>query len=170
MRVVVPVAAVAAFTLFTAQPAFAAGADTDTTFTITGGALTVSAPTAADLGTQTAGITALQVTGSLGAVTVNDARGAITGWTASAHSTDFVSSPSASVAASAINYTPPPAIFTGIVVVVPTPAIGLDTPKTVQTATATGVNTASWNPLITVLLPAGAQAGTYKATLTHSVL
>jgi hypothetical protein len=40
----------------------------------------------------------------------------------------------------------------------------------VQTATAVlGVNTATWNPSIAVTLPAGAQAGTYSATITHSV-
>jgi hypothetical protein len=44
------------------------------------------------------------------------------------------------------------------------------TAGTVQTATAVvGVNTATWNPSIAVTLPAGAQAGTYSATITHSV-
>ncbi len=40
----------------------------------------------------------------------------------------------------------------------------------VQTATGvSGTNTASWNPVIAVAIPAGALAGTYSTTITHSV-
>jgi hypothetical protein len=46
----------------------------------------------------------------------------------------------------------------------------MTTPGTVQTATAViGVNTATWNPSIGVVIPAGAVAGSYTATITHSV-
>jgi hypothetical protein len=34
---------------------------------------------------------------------------------------------------------------------------------------STGLSTASWNPTISVLLPANAAPGTYTATITHSV-
>jgi hypothetical protein len=39
------------------------------------------------------------------------------------------------------------------------------------TATAiNGYNTATWNPQITVTVSGGTVAGTYSATITHSVL
>jgi hypothetical protein len=49
-------------------------------------------------------------------------------------------------------------------------AVTLTGPQTVFSATtASGVNSASWNPALSVLVPAGAVAGTYTATITHSV-
>jgi hypothetical protein len=34
---------------------------------------------------------------------------------------------------------------------------------------STGLAWASWNPTITVVVPAGAAPGTYSGTITHSV-
>jgi hypothetical protein len=169
MRVATPILAAAALALLSVQPAYAAAGGTGTTFTITGGALTIAVPGSADLGSQAAGITALTATGSLGDVTVSDARGTVAGWTTTALSTAFNSGGN-SVPASAVNYVGGAATTTGIVAVVPVAATGLDTAKTVATAVSTGVNTAKWNPVISVLLPAGTVVGTYTATITHSVV
>jgi hypothetical protein len=36
--------------------------------------------------------------------------------------------------------------------------------------TSSGNNSASWNPTITVAIPAGTVAGAYSAVITHSVI
>jgi len=170
MRVVTPVVAAAALALLSVQPAYAASGGTGTTFTITGGALSITVPGSADLGSQAAGITALTATGQLGDVTVSDARGTIAGWTTTAQSTAF-NAASSSVPASAITYVGGAATTTGIVVVAPLTATDLTTAKTVAAGvSAVGVNSGKWNPTISVALPAGTVVGTYTATITHSVL
>ena len=69
-----------------------------------------------------------------------------------------------------VTYTPGTAVVVGIATVTPITLTAMTTPGTVQTATAVlGVNTATWNPSIGVPIPAGAVAGTYSATITHSV-
>ena len=74
------------------------------------------------------------------------------------------------IPASAMAYIPGAATVAGIATVTPTSLTSMATPGTVQTATAvTGDNTATWNPSIAVTIPAGAVAGTYSATITHSV-
>jgi hypothetical protein len=40
----------------------------------------------------------------------------------------------------------------------------------VVNGTSTGLSTASWNPTISVLVPANAAPGIYSATITHSVV
>src|SRR5687767_14955930 len=70
-------------------PASAADSDTTTvTFSVTGGGLSISAPTSADLGSVRAGATS--ISGSLGAVTVNDERGQLAAaWTVTVSSSPF---------------------------------------------------------------------------------
>src|SRR5919205_1164062 len=66
----------------------AQAADTTTSFTLGAGALAISAPATANLGTAATGTANLSA--SLGAVQVTDARGALLGtWTATVSSTDF---------------------------------------------------------------------------------
>jgi hypothetical protein len=162
------VVASAALLVLAAAPAFA---DTPTTFDLIGGTLAISAPTATvSLGTSAPSVTAQLISGPLGAVTVTDNRGGVLGWVASVGSTAFTG-PATVVPASAITYTPPAATRTGVSLVAATTAIDLTTPKTVQTATVVvGANTAAWNPTLAVAVPAGAQAGLYAATVTHSIL
>jgi hypothetical protein len=40
---------------------------------------------------------------------------------------------------------------------------------TVVTGTSTGVSSASWDPIISVVVPANFAPGVYAATITHSV-
>jgi hypothetical protein len=171
MRVITPVVASAALVLLTAGTAFAVDAGTGTTFTITGGALTISAPVGpVSLGTGAASVAAQTITGSLGNVTVTDSRGNILGWTTTALSTAFTSG-GLTVPASAITYALSAPTVTGIALVAPVAAVDLTTAKTVETATAViGVNTAVWNPSISIAVPLSAQTGLYAATLTHSVI
>jgi hypothetical protein len=168
LALITPVVTSAALVLFAAAPASAQ--DTTTTFQVTGGALGISVPASASLGPAEASPLGLTVDGQLGAVTVTDGRGGVSGWTATVASTDFASGGSGDVPATAVSYTPPTAPVTGTASVAATPATGLSTAKPVQTATAVaGANTAAWNPAISVAVPAGARAATYTATITHSV-
>jgi pectin methylesterase-like acyl-CoA thioesterase len=49
-------------------------------------------------------------------------------------------------------------------------AVTLTTPRTAfSLTTGSGVNSASWNPTVSVVVPANAPGGTYTATITHSV-
>jgi hypothetical protein len=163
--------AAAALVLASTLPA--AAATTPTTFTIGAGALTISAPASANLGTVASGVGTLS--GSLGGnVVVTDNRGLILGgWTASATSTDFSdgASPAHTIPATNVLYTPGAVTVTGVVVAVP--LIGtLSNTTALNVVTATGVlgsDSASWDPTLTVTIPAAAPAGTYSATLTHSV-
>jgi hypothetical protein len=162
------IVASAALLVLAAAPAFA---DTPTTFALVGGTLAISAPTASvSLGTSAPMVTAQVISGALGAVTVTDNRGGILGWVASVGSTAFTG-PATVVPATALTYIPSLATTTGVALVAATTAIDLTAPKTVQTATTVvGANTAVWNPTLTVAVPAGAQAGLYAATVTHSIL
>lgn len=155
-----------------AAPAFAATgppAATPVTVEVTGGDLDISAPVGSvDLGSVSGSVTTQTVNHALGAVMVTDLRAGILGWVTSAGSTAFTGA--GAIPASAMAYVPGVATTTGITAVVPTSLISMATPGTVQTAVATGDNTATWNPSITVTIPAGAVAGTYNAAITHSVL
>ncbi|ADP81742.1 hypothetical protein [Frankia inefficax] len=178
-RIVPAVLTAAGLALLTAVPADAA--TTTVTFTLTGGALTISAPATANLGTAAVGTATLS--GSLGAVTVTDARGALLGtWTASVFSTNFTTgggTPSETIAATAVNYASLTATSTtGTAVFTPGQAtVGLAAPLgttapglTAFSATAiVGNNTATWNPTLVVNIPSAAVAGTYTGTVTHSV-
>ena len=96
-------AAAGLLSLGIAMPAFA---DTTTaTVTVTGGALSISAPAAAgSLGTIANTVAGGTISGSLGQVQVNDARSAAagSGWVASVISTAFTPSAGPTIAASAV--------------------------------------------------------------------
>jgi hypothetical protein len=169
--IITPVLASAALLVFGAAPAFAA--DTDATFTITGGALAITAPTApVPLGTAPASAGTQDIGAALGNVTVTDGRGGVAGWVASVISTAFTPpAPAVAVTASAVLYTTPAATETGTSTVTAQNANGPIGVMPVQTATGvSGANTATWNPTVTVHVPAGAMPGVYTATLTHSIV
>lgn len=153
-----------------ALPATAAPtSDTGVTVEVPAGALSISAPGTANLGTVTpGGNTSVALTG----VQVTDNRAGVTGWSATVTLTDLVGGNTATVIpAAAATYTPAAATVTGTATVAETLASDLSTAKAIQEATAvSGNNTATWNANLSVLAPAGALADTYTATLTHSTL
>ena len=154
-----------------AMPAEAA--DTTTTFELTGGALSISAPASADLGKVAVGTLTIQ--GNLGPITVTDNRGALVAtWTANVDSTDFTTgsgSAAETVAKTNLLYTPGlPTAQNPVGAFTPGVATGLGTQAIPAfTAATSGNNSATWNPTVLITLPAQAVAGKYTGTITHSV-
>jgi hypothetical protein len=154
-----------------AVPAFAAtAADTPVTVVVSQGTLGISAPTASVLlGTTPASAIAQTVTSQLGPVLVTDNRAGIAGWVATAGAT--APSDGTGIPTSAMAYNPGATTVVGTATVTGTNLASMATQSTVETATfVSGDNTATWNPSIVVTVPAGAVAGTYSATITHSML
>jgi hypothetical protein len=156
-----------------AAPAGAADTTTTTTFTITGGGLSISAPETADLGKVAVGTP--MISGELGPVTVTDNRGAaVAVWTANVDSTDFTTgsgSVNETVPKTNFLYTPGlPTAQNPVGAFTPGVATGFGTQAIPAFAAATaGNNSATWNPTVSITLPAQAVAGTYTGTITHSV-
>jgi hypothetical protein len=152
-----------------------AAADTTTaTVTVTGGSLSITAPTVAgNLGSRANTVAGGTISGSLGVVQVNDARSAAagSGWVASVISTAFTPPSGPAIAASAVSYSGGAITKTGTATF--TANNPEDLTAVVPAVTATGItgdNSASWNPSITVTVPGGVAAGVYSATITHSVV
>jgi hypothetical protein len=160
-------AAVAATASLAALPA---GAATPATFTLTAGALSISAPTAGvSLGSQVASTLSSTMSGSLGVVTVSDQRGGTTTWTASVISTAFTPSAGPADPASNVSYSAGVITDSATVVATGVAASDLTGVSTVVTGASTGISTASWNPTISVIVPANFAPGVYLATITSSV-
>ena len=166
--------AVAAFALgLFAAPASAAE-PTSATVSVTGGALTMSAPAdAGSLGSRANSVAGGTISGPLGQVQVDDARSAAagSGWVASAISTAFTPPSGPAIPASAVGYT------AGVILKVGTATYAANDPPDltgvapVITATGiTGDNSATWTPTISVAIPGGMAANVYSATITHSVV
>ena len=161
------VAVAAALTIVGALPI---GAATPATFTLTAGALSISAPVASvSLGSQVASTSSSTISGSLGIVTVTDQRGGPTTWTTSVISTAFTPVAGPADPASNVSYDAGPITVTANVVATPVAAADLTGVSTVVTGASTGISTASWNPTISVFVPANFAPGVYAATITHSV-
>jgi hypothetical protein len=146
----------------------------EATITIEGGSLGITVPSGTvNLGTFVNVVGGGSVTGTLGAVTVSDARSAAAGaeWSASVISTAFAPAVGPALAASTVAYE------LGIVEKLGTatyeihnqPDLTAVVPVVVASA-ITGDNAATWNPEITVSIAGGMAAGIYTATITHSVL
>ncbi|MBA2279925.1 MAG: hypothetical protein H0W25_01625 [Acidimicrobiia bacterium] len=143
--------------------------DTATTFTLTGGSLTLSVAATATLTNEASGVAANDITGTLGVVTVTDARGGTEGWVASAAATTFTGS-GLSVS-TGVAYANGEVTETGTNTVAAASVASISVGRAVATATAvSGNNTASWDPTLTVSMPAGALAGAYAGTVTTSIL
>jgi hypothetical protein len=146
-----------------------AGAATPATFELTAGGLAISAPTASvSLGSQVASTTQTTITGQLGAVTVTDQRGGVTTWTASVISTAFTPPAGPAVPASNVSYATGSIAASGVVVT-PVPAQNLTGVSPVATGASLGISSASWDPSVSVIVPANFAPGVYSATITHSV-
>ena len=172
-RLAVPMAAVLCG-LAAALPLQAEAAETSTaTVTVVPGALTITAPTdAGNLGTRPHAMGGGTISGPLGQVQVDDARGAPpgSGWVASVTSTEFAPASGPAIPASAVSYAVGTITKVGTATYVADDPTGLTTAVPAVTATeVTGDNSATWNPTITVTIPGGAAAGVYSGTITHSV-
>lgn len=145
--------------------------DTTVTFSVTTGALSMSAPVSASLGSGAPGTT---INGSMGAVAVTDDRALLTAsWTATASSTAWTTggaTPSETIPATDVGYNPGSITTTGTITATGTPITLASTPAPVVAGTSgVGNNTATWNPAIAVTVPAAAVGGTYTGTVTQSV-
>ena len=161
---------VSSVAVLAAAAALPAAADTTATFTLTAGALSISAPAGSvSLGTQTVSNSSSTISGSLGVVTVSDQRGGVTTWTASVISTAFTPPSGPADPASNVSYAA--GTITASATVVPTglTALNLTGVTSVVTGASAGISSASWNPTISVLVPANYAPGVYSATITHSV-
>jgi hypothetical protein len=158
----------AALAAVTALPA---SADTAATFTLTpAGLLSISAPTGSvSLGSQMASNSSSTIGGQLGVVTVSDQRGGSQTWTASVISSAFTPPSGPADPASNISYAAGAITVTGTVTATAVAAPNLTGVSTVVDGTSSGVGTASWNPTISVFVPANFAPGLYAATITHSV-
>ncbi|WP_427018254.1 hypothetical protein ACQCSX_06710 [Pseudarthrobacter sp. P1] len=168
-----PVVAGAVVALGIAAPAQAdTTGGTPVTVEVSGGPLNISVPaTAVNLGTVTASTNAQTVTSRLGQVSVTDDRGSTVGWTATAGVVAFTGPQDISLAVLGdSSYTVPAATVTGTAVLAPSDLTALNPGGVVQTATGVvGINASSWDPTLTLTIPANALAGTYSSTVTHSV-
>jgi hypothetical protein len=145
--------------------------DTTVTFAVTSGALTMTAPTAADLGS---GAPGTDIASEIGTVLVTDDRALLSAsWNATASATDFTTAAATTaetIPATDVDYAPGTITTTGGITATPH-NITLDHEATLVVAGTAGVgnNTASWNPTLTVHVPVQAVTGTYTGTLIQSV-
>ena len=155
----------------TALPALAV--DTIVTFSITTAGLTINAPGSVNLGSVASGATS--ISGQIGPVTVTDERATLNGsWNATVTGTDFTTGAGTgpeTIGNINVSYSPGAATATtGTGTFTPGPGGIINVPRVAFTGTdLIGNNTATWNPTLTVTIPAGAVGGTYSATVTHSV-
>jgi hypothetical protein len=163
----------AAVTALAMLPVATAGAqeDTDTSFDLTGGALSISAPLSATLGSQP--VTASTLAGQLGTVTVTDDRAALVAdWTATVSSTNFTTgtaTASETITNTNVAYNSGTATSSGDGTFTPGVLATMAAPGTGGAWVGTLSNSSSWDPTVTVTIPAGRVAGTYSGTITHSV-
>jgi len=169
---VVVAAAAGMLTLGVVLPASAAPGDTAATLTVSGGSLSITVPAAAALGAWTNVVGGGTISGPLGQVEVSDARSAAAGagWVATVISTAFTPTGNPAIAASLVSYTAGPITKTGTATYTANDPSDLTGVTPAVTATAiTGDNSATWNPTIHVHIAGGTAAGSYLATITHSV-
>jgi uncharacterized repeat protein (TIGR01451 family) len=136
--------------------------------------LSISVPELATLGTTYAD--AGTTSGSLGVVTVSDDRGPASGnWIANVSSTDFTTGAGGVgqvIAHGSITYASGPPVQTiGTGTFTPQAGAVLSTQQVAgRWSGEASRNGASWNPTLTLTLPPHLVAGTYLATVTHSVI
>jgi hypothetical protein len=172
----------AALAAGTAVLAFTAGTATaaqPVTFTIAGGGLSISAPTATTNLTVNSGST--QASGQLGATTVTDLRATFLGsytvtMTASAMDHDGANDGGYQIASSSVTaYSGSTTSTTGTVTTIPTTsaapaAVGGASGATLfQGTLEAGATTATYNPTLVVAIPSTALAGSYTGSVTQTV-
>jgi hypothetical protein len=169
--VIVPLVAAAAV-LGTLPASAQTTGDTPITFQVTGGTLDITVPSGpVNLGTVAAGDTAQTVSAKLGTVTVTDGRDGTTGWTVTEHGVDFTGPSTISVSApGSSSYDPGVITTTGTVIATGTAQSPIYPPSAVVTGTGVnGINTATWDPTVSITVPANTLTGTYSSTITHDI-
>ena len=167
-----------AATVLAISSTVAAAADpadsTEATLTVTGGTLDITVDTTRrNLGTTVGTGKGSTLSGQLGRVVVTDRRGAPEGssWVASVSSTPFTTEGGPAIPASHVAYTAGRIAKQGTATYTANDPDHLQRPTPAVTATdVSGNNTAAWTPTLSVSIPGGVTAGTYTATITHSVL
>jgi hypothetical protein len=158
------------FATLAAVTALPAGSATPASFMLIAGTLSISTPTAGvSLGTQISSTSSTTMAGPLGVVSVSDQRGGSTTWTVSVIATAFTPPAGPADPASNVSYAAGTITASAGVVATAVAASNLTGVSTVVTGTSTGVSSASWNPTISVVVPANFAPGEYSATITHSV-
>ena len=108
----------------------------------------------------------------MGPVTVTDDRGGTTGWIVSVIASALTnqSPPANTIIPTAMSYSSGLFLKTGTGILVEQDQTDLTGELSVVTETSTvGIMTATWNPTMTLVIPAGAANGTYTGTITQSV-
>jgi hypothetical protein len=154
-------------------PTAANAADTNVTFTLTGGSLTLTAPASATLTAGGLGVGGTTATGTLGSSTVTDTRGALTHTvTVTMSTTDFTTTGGDTIAKSNATGYSGVATPSGVGVAVPTltgQTIGAAGGATILQLTGViGSASATYNPTVSVAVPAGAVAGDYSGVVTQT--
>lgn len=147
---------------------------TDVTLTISNpvapvGSLSISTPPTFSYGTTIANSTLIK---QMGPVTVTDDRGGTTGWIVSVIASALTnqSPPANTIIPTAMSYSSGLFLKTGTGILVEQDQTDLTGELSVVTETSTvGIMTATWNPTMTLVIPAGASEGTYTGTITQSV-
>jgi hypothetical protein len=158
--------------------------NTTVTFTVTVGALSLTAPDTVNLGAGAPGTT---ITGVLGggaagpSVVVTDDRALLTAaWTATVFASPWTtgaSSTAETIPVSDVGYAVGTITPTGTITTagsnLPAGTTTGDLSGVAQTVVAgtggVGDNAATWNPTLSIAVPASAVGGAYTGTLTHSV-
>ena len=160
-----------------AGPAHAA--DTTTTFTLSGGALAVTAPASSPLGSVATGA-ASTTPAQLGTVSVADSRGALLGtWTTSVASSNFTTGTATAdetiLKDNADYWSGLATASTGTAVRLPGQPLAANEVTLAASRTAfsasgvVGNGTTAWIPTVNVNIPAASVAGAYSGVITHSV-
>jgi hypothetical protein len=160
--------------LAVSAPVAAAPGDpsTSVTFTVTSGALTMTVPATADLGSGGPGTTIGPT--AIGPCTVTDDRAlSAASWTVTASETDFANQTDGAapvIPATDATYAPGTITTTGTITATGTDISLTNATQTVVTGSAgVGDNTATWSPSVGVAVPPAAVGGLYQGTLTQSV-
>lgn len=156
--------------------ASSAGA-TQATFTLSAGGISVSQPTAtATLSGDALGLSGTVMTGSLGTTTITDERGALLGGltvkmssTPFAHAGGTYEIPATAVTGWSGVVTPSGvAVPVGTTQAMPVSLSALGGGTIVTVTGITGAATLTYDPTVSVAVPAGAPAGTYTGTITQT--
>jgi hypothetical protein len=151
----------------------ASAAETSATVTVTGGALSMTAPASAgNLGTRENTVAGGTISGQLGEVQVSDARAAAagSGWVVTVISTAFTPPSGPTIGAASVGYTAGAITKVGMATFTADNPINLTGVVPAVTATGiTGDDSATWDPTINVFVAGGMAAGVYSGTITQSV-